>query len=372
MGKHFISGFIGAIVGALVVIIFMGVFFTFPPPKVSTTPSPSTGEAASDSRDESVITRAVEKISPSVVNIDTKTFVQYSVPSSDPFGRFFGFPPYESRVVPQMGSGSGVIISPEGLILTNEHVIHGASEIMVTLPGDLHVPGKIKGADQISDLALVQIEAKDLVAATLGDSDRLLIGATVIAVGNPYKFEHTVTVGVLSGRERSISEQTKDLQDLLQTDAAINPGNSGGPLVNVRGEVIGINTAIVPFAQGIGFAIPINTAKNVMQQLLARGRVSRPYLGIYMQDMNEHVGQQLGIPLKEGVIIVATLPGGPAEQARLLPKDVITRFNGKKVKSADELRKMLKGTGIGDRITLKIWRTGHEGDVSLVVGEAPK
>lgn len=370
MGKHFFSSFLGAIIGALLVLLYLH-FFKAPSPEVTPVPSLSKSSFPGTFSGENVVTKAVEKILPSVVNIDTKAFIQYDSPAMDPFGRFFGFPPYESKVIPKMGQGTGVIVGSNGLILTNEHVIHAASEIMVTLSGNTHLPGKVKGADQISDIALIQVATKDLVTATLGDSDRTVIGETVIAVGNPYKFQHTVTVGVLSGRERSISEQSKDFQDLLQTDAAINPGNSGGPLVNIRGEVIGINTAIVPFAQGIGFAIPINTAKNVMNQLLTKGKVSRPYLGIYMQDINEQLARQIDLPMNEGVIIVATIPGSPAMKARLLPRDVVEEINGKKIHNSDELRRIVKGTRVGERINMKIWRAGKVIEVQMNVGEGP-
>lgn len=366
MGKHFISGFIGVIVGAFLVLCYLHFFWKAP--SAGPRPSPSPANKGAIFSDENVVTKAVAKILPSVVNIDTKAFVQYEVPA-DPFGRLFGYPPTQTQLVPRMGQGSGVIVGADGLILTNEHVIHGASEIMVTLNNDRRLAGKIRGADQISDIALVQVDARDLQPATLGNSDALAIGETVIAVGNPYTFQHTVTVGVLSGRERSISEQSKDFQDLLQTDAAINPGNSGGPLVNIRAEVIGINTAIIPYAQGIGFAIPVNTAKNIMDQLLTRGKVSRPFIGIYMQDVNEQLARKLDLPMKEGVIIAAPVPGGPAERAGLLRGDVIMEIDGKKVRNSDDLRKIIKGTAVGARITLKIWRGGRTEDVMLKVGE---
>jgi serine protease Do len=368
MQKHFISGLVGALLGALVVIIYLHIFLK--PPVSSTsdmTPAPVQKGMASEPNN---IVNAVEMIQPSVVFIATTAFMKVQRPVGVPFG-FFTMPGYESQIVPRQGAGSGVIVDSKGLILTNEHVVHGATEIVVTLSNDRHIAGKVKGADQLSDIALVQVDAQDLQAAKLGNSDKLRIGESVIAVGNPYQFQHTVTVGVLSGRGRSLSEQSKDFQDLLQTDAAINPGNSGGPLVNTQGEVIGINTAIFRDAQGIGFAIPINTARNVMEQLLARGKVRRPYVGIYMQDINEQLAQGLNLPVKEGIIVVDVAPGSPAAQAHLQQKDIILAVDNKELKKSDELRKILHEKSPGEEITLKIWREGKAGTLSLTLGEGP-
>jgi serine protease Do len=364
MSKHFISGFVGALIGAILVILYLQLFWK---PQIS---SPTAGPPPPvTSIEQNPVTRAVEIISPSVVNIDMKAFATVTKPSN-PFG-IFGFPGDQTYRAPRMGSGSGVIIDSKGLVLTNEHVIHGASEILVTLSDEKRFPGIIKGADQLSDIAIVEIKAKDLIAARLGNSDDLKIGETVIAVGNPYKFQHTVTMGVLSGRGRSLSEHSKDFQDLLQTDAAINPGNSGGPLVNTHGEVIGINTAIVPYAQGIGFAIPVNTARNVMEQLLSHGKVRRPHIGIYMQDMNRELGDYIGASLDKGVIIVDVIPESPAARAGLAKLDVIVSINGVGVNNAEDLRKILKTIRIGDTISLDLWRKGKTGTISLQVGETP-
>jgi len=370
MGKHFFSGLLGAFVGALIVIVFLHFFVKAPvqaPVDIRPGSSPAQTTVISEGNE---ITKAVEKILPSVVNIDTKVLTEIRRPAGG-FGQFFGYPSYETQVVPQQGQGSGVIIDSKGLILTNEHVIHGANEIMVTLNDERRVPGKIKGLDQLSDIALVEIDAGGLPAAVMGDSDKLKIGESVIAAGNPYQFQHTVTVGVLSGRGRSLSEHSKDFQDLLQTDAAINPGNSGGPLVNVKGEVIGINTAIVPYAQGIGFAIPINTAKNVMGQLLSKGKVSRPFIGIYMQDVNEQLAQYLNLPMKEGAIIVDAMPGSPAAAAKLQKKDVVTEIGGKPVKTSEDVRKYLHSVKIGDNVPLTVWRDGKTSKITIKVVEAP-
>jgi len=370
MQKQFLSALLGAIIGAIAVLCYVHAFWKSPPvPATVSTPGISPTRAALEKEEDSIV-KAVERIQPSVVFIATKAFMKIQRPIGVPFG-LFTMPGYQQQIVPRQGAGSGVIVDQKGLILTNDHVVHGASEILVTLDNERNFPGRVKGADQLSDIALIEVDAKELQAAHLGDSDALKIGESVIAVGNPYQFQHTVTVGVLSGRGRSLSEQSKDFQDLLQTDAAINPGNSGGPLVNTKGEVIGINTAIVPYAQGIGFAIPINTAKNIMHQLLMQGRVKRPYIGIYMQDMNEQLAQALNIPIREGVIIVDVAPGSPAAQAGLRPKAIITVIGDKELKKAEELRKTLRGKSPGEEITLKVWRQGRAGTVTLTLGEGP-
>ncbi len=370
MQKQFVSALIGAIIGSCAVLLYVHIFWKAP---VATIPTPSVTISPSEpalDRETNSIVNAVEKIQPSVVFIATKAFMKVQRPVGVPFG-LFTMPGYQQQIVPRQGAGSGVVVDQKGLILTNEHVVHGASEIVVTLTNDRHFTGKVKGADPLSDIALVEVDAKELQAAQLGDSDKLRIGESVIAVGNPYQFQHTVTVGVLSGRGRSLSEQSKDFQDLLQTDAAINPGNSGGPLVNTKGEVIGINTAIVPYAQGIGFAIPINTAKNIMDQLLTKGKVQRPYIGIYMQDMNGQLAQALNIPIMEGVIIVDVAPGSPAAQAGLRTKDIIMAIGDKEIKKSDELRKILHDKSPGEEISLKVWRQGRSGTVTLMLGEGP-
>ncbi|MDQ7822874.1 MAG: trypsin-like peptidase domain-containing protein [Candidatus Eremiobacteraeota bacterium] len=370
MNRTFVAGFAGALVGALLVIAYLHLFARMPgaPAAPSPLPSPS---LVTHLESGSSVTAAVDKILPSVVYIDTKAFAEVVSPSNDPLGNLFGFPMNRSQVVPREGRGSGVIVSEEGLILTNEHVVHGATEILVTLSNEQHFPAKVKGADILSDIAMLVVDAKALKAAVLGNSDDLRIGESVVAVGSPYRFQQTVTVGVLSGRGRSISEQSKDFQDLLQTDAAINPGNSGGPLVNTRGEVIGINTAIIPYAQGIGFAIPINTVKNIMEQLIAHGKVSRPYIGIMMQDLNEQIARYYRLPLKEGIIIVGVAPGSPAAASGLQIRDIITEMNGTALKDAEALRKLVKGLKVGDSVSLKVWRMGRSGMVNLKMAETP-
>ena len=322
----------------------------------------------SDLKHSGTVPDAVDKIFPSVVYIDTKTFTEVERPVMN----IFGIPAYRSQIIPKQGSGSGVVIDESGLILTNDHVVHGANEIMVTFSDNKSYPAKIQGYDTISDLALLKISAENLKAANLGDSDKIRIGESVIAVGSPYHFQQTVTCGVLSGRGRDLSDQSKDLQDLLQTDAAINPGNSGGPLVDLNGDVIGINTAIVPYAQGIGFAIPINTVKNIVKQLKEHGKVVRPYIGVVMQDLNPQISEYLDYGASNGIVVAGVVPDSPAGFSGLRPKDIITEINGARAKDSEEIRGIIKKSNIGDTITLKIWRSGTEGTVKIKVGSRDK
>lgn len=377
--KHFLSALGGVVIGALIIILYMH-FTTIKTAMTHQVPEESkkSHTLLSDSAEphvlnevsypgvESDITKAVERIMPSVVYIDTKFFMENE---PDPIASLFGFSD-RARTQPREGRGSGFVISKDGLIITNEHVVHGANEILVTFANEKSYKATVKGADPMSDLAVLKIEADDdLVPAVLGDSDKVKIGEGVIAVGSPYHFQQTVTYGILSGRGRTLSDQSKDFADLLQTDAAINPGNSGGPLVNSRGEVIGINTAIIPYAQGIGFAIAINTAKNIADQLLTQGHVSRPYLGVMMRDLNSQLAAYLQIEQTQGILIVGVQRQSPAQEAGLRIKDIITGFDGQEIKKSDDLRNMLKKVKIGDTVNLKIIRDDREISVAVKVGE---
>jgi len=330
--------------------------------------------------DRNAVIKAVKMVSPSVVYIGTKVSRKSDRSSRDSMERFlrefFGndapLREYEERSAPSHGTASGVIISADGYILTNDHVVRGADEITVTLNDKRQFKGIIKGSDRISDIALVKIDASGLPVARLGDSDRVEVGEWVIAVGNPYGYDNTVTVGVISGRKRNLSDGSKEYQDLLQTDAAINPGNSGGPLVNLDGEVIGINTAIIPFAQGIGFAIPVNAARKIEAQLQSKGKVVRPYVGIYMQEINDSIADYLRLPFKKGVLVSAVMQGSPAFSAGFQKGDVVLEVDGKKVEAPDEFRRVIQGHAIGDAIKVLVWRSGKQEVVNLKVGEMPQ
>jgi S1-C subfamily serine protease len=197
------------------------------------------------------------------------------------------------------------------------------------------------------------------------------VGEWVLAVGNPYGYDNTVTVGVISGRKRHLSDGSSDYQDLLQTDAAINPGNSGGPLVNLDGRVIGINTAIIPFAQGIGFAIPVNVVKNICAQLQTRGKVVRPYIGVYLQEFSRALADYLEVPFREGVLITGVMPGSPAEKGGLKKGAIVDEMDNRKVKTADDFRKAIQLHKVGDKVKLLVWSSGKQEVLTIIVGEMP-
>jgi len=360
--KYLFTALLGGIIGALLVIIFVGYkeknAIEKPAQKINITTIADTGSSGT-------VPDAVEKIFPSVVYIDTKMFIEIEKPNTN----IFGIPLYRSHIVPKKGSGSGVVIDESGLILTNDHVVRGASEIMVTFSDNKTYPASIQGYDTTSDLALLKVSAPNLKAAVLGDSDKIRIGESVIAVGSPYHFQQTVTCGILSGRGRDLSDQSKDFQDLLQTDAAINPGNSGGPLVDLKGEVIGINTAIIPYAQGIGFAIPINTVKNIVNQLKEHGKVIRPYIGVAMQDLTPQIAEYLKYNDSGGILVAGIAANSPAAYSGLKSRDIITEINGLCVKTPEELKSIIKKSSVGDEIILKVWRLGTYGTVKMKIGQ---
>jgi len=304
---------------------------------------------------ESLI-RASEKVAPAVVNIRT---VQLTA------DLFF-------NIVPREGQGSGIIFSKKGYILTNEHVIHGAREIKAVLPDGREFEGKLIGSDPRVDLAIIKIEAADLPVVKLGDSDKLRSGEFCIAIGNPFGLQNTVTFGVISATGRNIGAAPgKILENLIQTDAPINPGNSGGPLINFQGEVIGINTAIIPYAQGIGFAIPINTAKEIIDELIKYGKVTRPWLGIYYLPITSQIKRRFSLPVESGIYIVKVVPGGPASKGGIKDGDVILKVNGKKIKTAQDLKEIMKKKGIGEEVTLLVLREGEYKRIRVKLGEMP-
>ena len=314
-----------------------------------------------------------EKSSSAVVYIETERVVsrgQVPFPFFDDelFRRYFAPPRFRER-----GAGSGFIISKDGYIVTNNHVIEGAQKITVKLADGRTFKAEVVGKDSFSDLALLKIPADNLPVLPLGDSNLLRVGEWVIAIGNPFGLTHTVTVGVVSAKGRSGIGIT-DVEDFIQTDAAINPGNSGGPLLNLKGEVIGVNTAIFTRSggyMGIGFAIPINLVKNVVEQLKTKGKVERGWLGVVIQDLTTDLAKELGIKATEGVLITEVMEDSPAKKAGLKENDVIVSFNGKPVKSASELRSLVLQTKPGTTVELEILR-GAEKKVIKVKIEPPK
>ncbi|GAI04560.1 unnamed protein product, partial [marine sediment metagenome] len=270
---------------------------------------------------QETLIQASEEVAPAVVNI---RIIQFTYDS------FF-------RVVPREGQGSGVIFSKEGYILTNEHVIHEAREINVVLPDGREFKGKLIGSDPSVDLAVVKVTAKNLPLAKLGNSDKLRPGEFCIAIGNPFGLQNTLTFGVISAMGRDIGAAPEEiLENLIQTQAPINPGNSGGPLINLEGEVIGINTAIIPYAQGIGFAIPINTAKEIIDELISYGRVIRPWLGIYSLCVTPQVKERFNLSVDSGCYIVEVVPQSPAEKGGIKEGDVIVKVNDQDIKTINE------------------------------------
>ncbi len=359
-----------ALVAAMLGSVFTYSFLRWAEPRPSLAqPSPPGLDAAV--MDSQAIERAAAAIGPSVVNIDTQTTEVRNPHSQEFMRRFFGDNPPQPGPDKERGVGSGVIVSRDGYVLTNEHVIHGTEDIKVTLTNHTHYKATVVGADKLSDIAIVKIDAHDLPAAVLGDSSDVKVGQWVVAVGNPYQFEHTVTVGVISGRGRSLPDSVKEYRDLLQTDAAINPGNSGGPLCDLAGRVIGINTAIIPYAQGIGFSIPVNAAHAVMNQLIAHGHVIRPYIGITMQAVNDDAVKELHLPRKEGVLVVGIVPDSPAMKAGLQRGDVIVRFDGQKFESLTDFQRLVRSKTIGQVQSLEYYRDGKLRTAQITVAEMP-
>ncbi|MGQ9497360.1 MAG: S1C family serine protease [Desulfotomaculales bacterium] len=316
----------------------------------------------------------VARSGPAVVKIDTlvPTGGEWRV---DPFFRdFFGQPLLPSQPRVRTGLGSGFIISKDGYILTNEHVIDKAQEIRVTVAGYKNpFKARVVGADYDLDLAVIKIDAlRDLPYLKLGDSDKTRVGEWVIAIGNPYGLDHTVTVGVISAKGRPVQIEDRYYDNLLQTDASINPGNSGGPLLNLSGEVIGINTAVNAQAQGIGFAIPSSTVQPVLHELTTTGKVSHPWLGVRVGDISPELAQYLGLPEVRGAQVVDVVPGSPAAKARLMPGDVILELAGKRINDAQDVVNAIRASKIGRQVEVKIFRGGRTLSLSVTLTEKPR
>ncbi|MFN4280013.1 HhoA/HhoB/HtrA family serine endopeptidase [Thermosynechococcus sp.] len=331
--------------------------------------------------DINFIARAVEQVGSAVVRIDASRTVQTRVPAifNDPFFQEFFGPMMPPPSREERGLGSGFIISSDGLILTNAHVVDGANRVRVTLKDGRTFEGQVLGQDRLTDVAVVKVNANNLPVVRLGNSDNLRPGEWAIAIGNPLGLDNTVTAGIISATGRSsgdIGVPDKRV-GFIQTDAAINPGNSGGPLLNQRGEVIGMNTAIIGGAQGLGFAIPINTAQRIAKQLIANGRVDHPFLGIRMATLSPEMQQRLNanpsspIRLQDsvGVVIVQVLPNSPAARAGLQAGDVIRRINGQNITKADQVQQMVESTGIGRTMQLEVSRNGQA--LTVAVQPAP-
>ena len=313
-----------------------------------------------------------ERVSPAVVNIQTKRKLAPGGPRHPLEELFPQFQiPREFREMPSLGTG--FVISADGYIATNNHVIEDVDTIEVHFLSGEKLSAQIVGRDPSTDVALIRVEPKqDLPFLPLGNSDQVRPGDWVLAVGNPFGLEHTVTAGIVSAKHRAINDP-RSLQgrfdDFIQTDAAINPGNSGGPLLNLTGEVIGINTAIRQNANNVGFAIPINIAKSVLPQLRASGKVSRGWLGVYIQEISPDIAEQMGLESTQGALVSKVDPSGPAAKAGVQQGDVIVEFDGKPVKEMDELPKLVAAMAVGSKARIKVLRKGKEKSLSVQLGE---
>jgi serine protease Do len=318
-------------------------------------------------------------VQPSVVSIRAEKTVTSSSPmegfgedffKGTPFEDFFkgrGAPPSKRK---QTAGGSGVVVDSKGYILTNNHVVAGADKITIHLFDGRELKGTVKGIDPKTDLAVVHVDAGDLPVAALGDSDKIEVGEWAIAIGSPFGLEKTVTVGVISAKGRS-GLGTGTYEDFVQTDASINPGNSGGPLVNIDGEVVGINVMIIQPGQGIGFAIPINLAKTIMTALISQGKVVRPWMGIGLQDLTPELIASFKLEEKEGALIGQVYEGSPAEKAGLKVGDLILEIDGVKVRNSQDVVREVLRKGVGQEIKLEIIREGKKTEILVTTGEMP-
>jgi len=318
---------------------------------------PHSDAALLDAYSQAVVS-AAEKVSPSVAKIEV----------TQTGGRARNGEPRERH-----GGGSGFVFTPDGLVLTNSHVVHDASRIQVALPDGRHFPAQLIGEDPATDIAVIRIDAPALSAVALGDSQKLRVGQLAIAIGNPYGFQYTVTAGVVSALGRSLrSYSGRMIDDVIQTDASLNPGNSGGPLVSSDGQVIGVNTATIMGAQGLCFAIGINTAKFVASRLLQQGRIRRAFIGVEGQNVPLHrrIVRFYDLPKETGVMVVAATEGSPAKKAGLREGDVIISFGGQPVAGVDDLHRLLTDTQVGASNVMTIIRRTERLDLAITPQES--
>ncbi len=384
----------------IIAVLSLGIIFISGNPVIKTSQQPQTGinNISLTSNIQNIyslqeqLVDVIAKIKPAVVSITTVYTYEVEVPDfyfGDPFedffNEFFGYPKkprQQYRQYKAEGGGSGFIISPDGYILTNEHVIRDATEIKVyvNIDGqDKEYRGKVVGRDPKTDIAVVKINGKNLPYVKLGDSDKIRIGEFVIAIGSPFGLEQTVTVGVISALRQRVRVEGREYRNFIQTDAAINRGNSGGPLCNLNGEVIGINTAIYAptgVFSGIGFAIPINSAKEILDTLIEKGKVSRGWLGVEIVAVDEAIANQFGLPKKQGVLINRVLKDTPAEKGGLKRGDIIISVKAKgkttEVNTPQELQDVIFSLSPNEKVELKIIRDGKEQIVNIKLGELPE
>jgi S1-C subfamily serine protease len=307
---------------------------------------------------EKDVTAAIQKVSPAVVTVATLKVIREN---------FFD-------TMPVRGLGSGLIFDSNGGILTNHHIVDGADRVEVITADGKKFQGEVLGSDAMSDVAVVRVDGENLPAVKLGDSDKIVVGQIAIAIGNPYGFllpGPTATVGVISGLKRHIHIENHMYEDLIQTDASINPGNSGGPLVDSSGLVVGVNTANIPFAQGIGFAIPINTARRIAKEIIEHGRVVRPYLGVSGLTLNRDIAESYSIPHEKGVLVVKVGRGSPAHRSGMSAGDVIIEADSKPLDSWEDLQHVIQNKKVGEKLELSVGRDRDRGRIEVNLEEAP-
>ena len=385
----------GIMVGMAVLgtVFFVGSQSFVPFPATGSTASTTTVAATVGTLPANGFTEVAKAVTPAVVNITTVIGDKISGRSGqndlrDRMEEFFGGPngplgpkfrgPQGPQGEPPRGfhgggQGSGVIVSPDGYVLTNNHVIDSAREVTVTLPDKREFPGKIVGTDPKTDLAVVKIDAKNLPTIPWGDASKLQVGEYVLAVGNPFGLNSTVTLGIVSALGRGRMGITQ-YEDFIQTDAAINPGNSGGALVNTRGELVGINTAIFSQSggyQGVGFAVPTSMGQPIYESLLTHGKVVRGYLGIGIQDLNQDLAKSFGVPNGKGALVSDVKEDSPADHAGLQQGDVITSYQAAPVEDAVALQRLVTKTTVGAKVPMKVLRDGHEKEITVTIGEQP-
>ncbi len=368
---------------AFVALLF-GLFFCMSNERANSVPKEDKKEMTTARSLGRAFVEVAKKVQPAVVNITTEKTITMrpwdrygedffkGSPFEDLFNGF-GFSPKEKGKEyrhKQRSGGSGVIVDREGYILTNNHVVEGADKIKIKLNDGREFTATLKGQDSRTDLAVLHIKAKDLPVATLGDSDKLEVGEWAIAIGSPFGLEHTVTVGVISAKGRS-GLGTGTYEDFIQTDASINPGNSGGPLINIDGEVVGVNAMIIQPGTGIGFAIPVNMAKQILSDLIKQGKVVRPWLGISVQDLTPEMAEQFQVKEKEGVLVAQVHQGTGAEKAGLTSGDVIKSVDDKPIKSTNELIKEIQKKKVGQKIKLSVVREGKPTTIEITTTAMP-
>ncbi len=329
-------------------------------------------------------TDLAEKQGPAVVNVSTTSAARgmEGIPEDDPMFEFFRrFGPQQPgpRDEDNRSLGSGFIISADGYILTNAHVVAAADDITVTLTDKREFKAKVIGADKRTDVALIKIEAAGLPKLTMGDPNQLRVGEWVVAIGSPFGFENTVTAGIVSAKGRALPQE--NYVPFIQTDVAINPGNSGGPLFNMKGEVVGINSQIYSRTggfMGLSFAIPIDVAMDVSDQLRKSGKVSRGWLGVVIQEVTKDLADSLGLPKPAGAVIASVERGGPADKAGFEPGDVILKFDGKPVNTSNDLPRLVAATKPGSKVNVQVWRSkgqskdGQTKDIAVTLAELPQ